>query len=67
MIRVSFLAGTALFLLGSNFADASLRSNYTANSMKSSACHTKIDPKNLTGAALKSEWKKCMVNPDTYS
>jgi len=35
--------------------------------MKSSACHTKIDPKGLKGPALKSEWKKCMVNPDTYS
>jgi hypothetical protein len=67
MIRVSVLAGLALFLLGSNFADASQRSNYRENQMKSSACHAKIDPKGLKGAALKTEWKKCMVNPDSYS
>jgi hypothetical protein len=29
-------------------------------------CQSKILPKNLTGPANKSEWKKCMSDPDSY-
>jgi hypothetical protein len=67
MIKVSVLAAMAFVLLGSNFANASLRSNYWQNRNKAGACHTKIDPKGLKGAELKSAWKQCMVNPDNYS
>jgi hypothetical protein len=61
------LAAMALVMLGSDFSYASLRSSYRDKQMKGAACHSKIDGKNLKGAALKGEWKKCMVNLDNYS
>ena len=32
---------------------------------KQALCHQIIDPKKLTGAVLKTEWDRCMANPDS--
>jgi hypothetical protein len=66
MLRTSVFAAFAIALFGSSLlstADARVWRNVVQNRVK---CHEKIDPKGLKGAALKSEFSKCMENPDNY-
>jgi hypothetical protein len=67
MVRVSIFLAIALSLLGSSFSYASQHSERVMTTDKKRACHAKIDPKNLKGPALKSEWGKCMTSPDNYT
>jgi hypothetical protein len=67
MIKRSIALAIALSFLGSSLSYASIRSEQIVNGQKMRGCHAKIDPKNLKGAALKSEWHKCMANPGDYN
>jgi hypothetical protein len=67
MIRSSIFLAVVLSLLGSGLSYASIRSDQIEKAHKARACHAKIGPKNLKGPALKSEWGKCMINPDFYT
>jgi hypothetical protein len=67
MIKGLIFLAITLSLLAPAMSYASERSNQIAAFHKKVACKAKIDPKNLNGAALKSEWHKCMVSPDSYN
>ena len=68
MFRSSIVVAIALSFLGlSSLSYASVRSEQIVNAQKMRGCHSKIDPKNLKGAALKTEWRKCMTNPGDYN
>jgi hypothetical protein len=66
MLRGSVLAAVTISLLASNIAYAG-QEHIRVKTQKAKTCHAKIDPKNLKGAAFKTEWDKCIVNPDNYS
>jgi hypothetical protein len=67
MVRVSIFLAILLSLFSSSFSYASQHSEKVMTGEKRRACHAKIDPKNLTGPSFKSEWGKCMANPDNYT
>ena len=67
MIKGSVFLAITLSLLAPTLSHASQRSNQIAAFHKKEACKAKIDPEKLNGGALKSEWQKCMVNPDSYN
>lgn len=67
MIKASIFLTIVLSLLGSSFSYASVRSEQAMQGRKARACHAKIDQKHLKGPTLKSEWSKCMINPDNYT
>ncbi len=66
MLRVVVLAAVVTLLLAMGGAYAG-QERTRIHQQKAQTCHAKIDPKNLKGAAFKSEWGKCMVNPDNYN
>ena len=66
MLRVSVLAAVVMSLFAANGAYAGQEHRQILH-QKGKTCHAKINPKNLKGAAFKSEWGKCMTNPDNYS
>lgn len=67
MVWASIFVAIVVSLLGSSFCYASPRTEQAMMARKARACHAKIDPKGLKGAAAKSAWDKCMVNPDNYN
>jgi hypothetical protein len=66
MLRILIaIAAITLFVDGSQACSTCSRGNAVLGQQRSE-CQNKIVPKNLTGAANKSEWKKCMQDPDSY-
>jgi hypothetical protein len=67
MIRSSIVFAIALSFLAPALSYASTRSEQIVTWHYKEACKGKIGAKNLKGAALKTEWHKCMANPGDYN
>jgi hypothetical protein len=66
MLRISIaIAAVTVFVNASEACSTCSRGNVMLAQQRSQ-CQSKIIPKNLTGAANKGEWKKCMNDPDGY-
>ena len=59
------IAATTLIVNASQACTSCARGN-PAMGQQRAQCQSKIVPKNLTGPAVKAEWKKCMLDPDGY-
>ena len=58
-------AGASLLIFMVGPADA-YSAKGAARRAAPGTCHQKVDPKGLKGPAKKSEWDKCMIDPDGY-
>ena len=67
MFKVSILAAAAMALLFPSLVSTAEARTYRNQVQNRAKCHEKIDPKNLKGAAFKSEFDKCVANPDNYT
>jgi hypothetical protein len=66
MLRILIaVAATTLFVNTSDACALCSKSNPLIGQQRSQ-CQGKISPKNMTGAASKAEWRKCMNDPDGY-
>jgi hypothetical protein len=66
MLRILIaIAATTLIVNGSQACTTCTRGNVMLGQQRAQ-CQSKIVPKHLTGGANKSEWKKCMNDPDNY-
>jgi hypothetical protein len=66
MLRILIaIAATTVFVNASSACALCSKNNPLAGQQRSQ-CQSKIVAKNLTGAASKSEWRKCMNDPDGY-
>jgi hypothetical protein len=66
MLRILIaIAAITLIVDGSQACSTCSRGNAFLGQQRSQ-CQSKILPKNLVGPANKSEWKKCMQDPDNY-
>jgi hypothetical protein len=66
MLRIVIaIAATTLFVNASSACALCGRGNPLMGQQRAQ-CQSKIVPKGLTGAANKSEWRKCMNAPDSY-
>ncbi len=66
MLRISIAIAAAMFIVNASQACSLCSKNNPLSVQQRSQCQSKIMPKNLTGAANKGEWKKCMNDPDSY-
>ena len=67
MLRISTFAAVTIALLASGLFSTAHARTYRNQVQNWAKCHEKIDPKKLKGDALKSEFNKCMENPDNYT
>lgn len=67
MFRICVFAAAVIALLASSVFSTGQARTYRNQRQNRAKCHEKIDPKNLKGAAFKSEWDKCITNPDNYT
>ena len=67
MLRMCAIVASGVIAIGLtvNLAEAGM-TKHNAIAGQKALCHSKIDPKHLTGDASKAEWKKCMESPDYY-
>jgi hypothetical protein len=67
MLRVHLwtMVGVAIFALTLNSAQAT-NSRHSGKAGQQAICQDKVGPKKLSGAAQKSEWKKCMEDANMY-
>ena len=66
MLRISIAIAAVMFSVNASEACTTCTRGNVVLGQQRSQCQSKILPKNLTGAANKSEWKKCMSDPDGY-
>ncbi len=65
MLRILFALAATTLIVNASVACTTCKGLRGAG-QKHTQCHSLVDPKNLKGAAYKSEWNKCMENPDNY-
>jgi len=65
MLRISIAIATMALFVNASMACVSCKTD-RGTAEKNSRCHGLIDSKNLKGPALKTEWHKCLENPDSY-
>jgi hypothetical protein len=66
MLRILIAVAATTFFVNASQACVSCNRGSAAVGQQRAQCQSKIVPKNLTGAANKTEWKKCMQDPDNY-
>jgi hypothetical protein len=66
MLRISIAIAAATFIVNASQACSLCSKNNPLAVQQRSQCQSKIMPKNLTGAANKGEWRKCMNDPESY-
>jgi hypothetical protein len=66
MLRISIAIAATMFIVNASQACTTCTRGNVMLGQQRSQCQSKILPKNLTGAANKSEWRKCMSAPDSY-
>ncbi len=65
MLRISIAIAAVMFIVSASQACTTCKGT-RGTGQKSIQCHNLVGSKNLKGEANKSEWNKCMENPDNY-
>jgi hypothetical protein len=65
MLRISIAIAALTLFVNASLACVSCKGT-RGTGQKSIQCHTLVGSKNLKGDAYKSEWSKCIENPDNY-
>jgi hypothetical protein len=66
MLRISIAIAATTLIVNASQACSLCSKNNPLAAQQRSQCQSKIVAKNLSGAANKGEWKKCMNDPDGY-